>query len=123
HTAKKGETLPRIAKRYGVTVAALASANSLNPRAKVSKGQEIMVPVKVAAAPRASKTAASKKTAAKTSADAAETKSYRVKSGDTLYRIALRNGVTVAEILAINSLGGSPSLKAGDKIAIPAKTK
>ena len=49
--------------------------------------------------------------------------SYRVKSGDTLYRIALRHGVTVAEILAINGLGGTPSLKAGDKISIPAKGK
>lgn len=125
HTAKKGDTLPRIAKRYGVTVAALASANSLNPRAKVSKGQEIMVPVKVAAAPRASKTprASGVKKAATRTADAADAKSYRVKSGDTLYRIALRHGVTVAEILAINSFGGTPSLKAGDKIAIPAKGK
>ncbi|HKD18666.1 MAG TPA: LysM peptidoglycan-binding domain-containing protein [Thermoanaerobaculia bacterium] len=124
HTAKKGDTLPRIARRYGVTVSALASANSLNPRAKVSKGQEIMVPVKVAAAPRPSKGKGSgtKKASTKT-ADAAEAKSYRVKSGDTLYRIALRHGVTVAEILAINGLGGVPSLKAGDRISIPAKGK
>jgi membrane-bound lytic murein transglycosylase D len=124
HTAKKGDTLPRIARRYGVTVSALASANSLNPRSKVSKGQEIMVPVKVAAAPRPSKGKASgtKKASTKT-ADAAEAKSYRVKSGDTLYRIALRHGVTVAEILAINGLGGVPSLKAGDRISIPAKGK
>ena len=124
HTVKKGDTLPRIAKRYGVTVAALASANSLNPRAKVSRGQEIMVPVKVAAAPKTSK-ASTKKASARPvkTADAAEAKSYRVKSGDTLYRIAIRNGVTVAEILAINGLGGAPSLKAGDKISIPAKGK
>ena len=50
-------------------------------------------------------------------------KSYKVKSGDTLYRIALHHGVTVAEILAINSLGGTPSLKAGDQLTIPAKGK
>jgi membrane-bound lytic murein transglycosylase D len=122
HTAKKGDTLPRIAKHYGVTVSALASANSLNPRARVSKGQEIMVPVKVAAAPKSSKASGSRKAASK-NAEAAEAKSYRVKSGDTLYRIALRHGVTVAELLAINGLGGTPSLKAGDKIAIPAKGK
>jgi membrane-bound lytic murein transglycosylase D len=122
HTARKGDTLPRIAKRYGVSVAALASANSLNPRAKVSKGQEIMVPVRVAAAPKAPKAPASKKAATK-NADAAEARNYRVKSGDTLYRIALRHGVTVAEILAINGLGGVPSLKAGEQIAIPTKGK
>jgi membrane-bound lytic murein transglycosylase D len=122
HTARKGDTLPRIAKRYGVTIAALASANSLNPRAKVSKGQEIMVPVKVAAAPKAPRSSSSKKAPPKT-ADAADARSYRVRSGDTLYRIAIRNGVTVAEILAINGLGGTPSLKAGEEIAIPTKGK
>lgn len=121
HTAKKGETLPRIAKRYGVPVSAVASANSLSPRARVSRGQEILIPEKVAAAkPKAVK---AKKAPAKAADAGAAATSYRVKSGDTLYRIALRHGVTVAEILAINSLGGTPSLKAGDKIAIPAKSK
>ena len=38
HMARKGETLPRIAKRYGVTVTTLASANSLSPRSKVRPG-------------------------------------------------------------------------------------
>jgi len=122
HMARKGDTLPRIAKRYGVTVASLAEANSLNPRAKLSKGQEIVIPVKVAAAPKTSKASAAKKAPAR-NADAAEATSYRVKSGDTLYRIALRHGVTVAEILAVNGLGGTPSLKAGDQIAIPPKGK
>ncbi len=47
-------------------------------------------------------------------------KSYRVQNGDTLYRIAIKHGVTVAEILAINSLGGA-SIRPGDKLKIPAK--
>lgn len=120
HTAKKGETLPRIAKRYGISVRAIADANSLSPRSKVARGQEILIPQKVAAA-KASKT--KKGTPTATVAAAPAPKSYRVRSGDTLYRIALRHGVTVAEILAINGLGGTPSLKAGDKISIPAKTR
>jgi membrane-bound lytic murein transglycosylase D len=120
HTAKKGETLPRIAKRYGVSVTAIASANSLSPRAKVSRGQEILIPQKAVPA-AASKSSKPKKEAPKVEQASGGAKSYRVKNGDTLYRIALRHGVTVAEILAINGLGGAPSLKAGDKIAIPAK--
>jgi membrane-bound lytic murein transglycosylase D len=120
HTAKKGETLPRIAKRYGVSVTAIADANSLSPRSRVARGQEILIPQKTAVA----KSSKPKKGAVKTAEAAAPAStSYRVKSGDTLYRIALRHGVTVAEILAINGLGGAPSLKAGDKIAIPAKSK
>lgn len=126
HTAKKGDTLPRIAKHYGVSIAALATANSLSPRARVSRGQEIMIPQKVAATSSAGKSAKSKKPSTKVAAAPApkpEPRSYRVKTGDTLYRIALSHGVTVAEIVAVNSLGGTPSLKAGDKIAIPAKGK
>jgi hypothetical protein len=34
-------------------------------------------------------------------------KNYRVKTGDTLYRIAIRHGVSVAEILAINGLAAA----------------
>jgi len=47
-------------------------------------------------------------------------KSYKVRTGDTLYRIAVRHGVTVAEILAVNSLGGV-SIRPGDTLRIPAK--
>ncbi len=47
-------------------------------------------------------------------------KSYKVKDGDTLYQIALRHGTTVAEILAINGLGGPGLIKPGDKLKIPA---
>jgi membrane-bound lytic murein transglycosylase D len=120
HMAKKGETLPRIAKRYGVSVTAIADANSLSPRSKVARGQEILIPQK-AAVVSAHRTIGKKGAPKAAEAAAPASKSYLVKSGDTLYRIALRHGVTVAEILAINGLGGAPSLKAGAKITIPAK--
>jgi len=111
HTARKGETLPRIAKNYGVSISALASANSLSPRTKVARGQEILIPQKVAASPSSGKAAKAKKAATKlAAAPSPVAKSYRVKSGDTLYRIALRHGVSVAEIIAINSLGGTPCI-------------
>jgi membrane-bound lytic murein transglycosylase D len=125
HVAKKGETLPRIAKHYGVSVTALASANSLTTRSRVSRGEEILIPQKVASASTGAKASKPKKTTAGTvtKAASAEQKSYKVKNGDTLYRIALHHGVTVAEILAVNGLGGAPSLKAGDNLAIPSKGK
>jgi LysM repeat protein len=43
-----------------------------------------------------------------------------VRSGDTLYRIAVEHGVTVAEILAINSVGGV-GIHPGDLLKIPPK--
>ena len=132
HVAKKGDTLPRIARRYGVSVASLASANSLTTRSRVARGQEIMVPEKAVASSKTKAKKAAKGSTTRTarasagsantaSAKAPSAKSYKVRSGDTLYQIALRHGTTVAEILAVNSLGGSGLIKPGDKLRIPAK--
>ena len=124
HVAKKGDTLPKIARRYGVTVTSLAEANSLSTRAKLSRGQEVMVPEKAKKPAKsttkvaAAKTSKTKKPKVPAPAQASGEKSYKVRSGDTLYQIALRHGTTVAEILAINGLGGS-AIKPGDKIKIP----
>jgi membrane-bound lytic murein transglycosylase D len=131
YVAKKGDTLPRIAKRHGVSVASLAAANSLFPKSRIARGQEIMIPEKVAVARKPAPAKASKKKAPPTRvaqasapprAKAAEPshQSYRVRSGDTLYRIAIRHGVTVAEILAVNSLGGV-AIRPGDTLRIPPK--
>ena len=99
-----------------------------------------MIPDKVASASTRKATAATAKTTPSTKkkssptkiAQAAPTKtpttpsaaptqkSYRVRSGDTLYRIAVDHGVTVAEILAINSLGGV-GIHPGDLLKIPPK--
>ena len=115
--ARKGDTLKRIARRFGVPVSAVASANALSPRSRVSRGQEILIPAKIAAAPKKGKGASAAASAGKR---AGAHKNYKVRTGDTLYRIALRHGTTVAEILAINGLGGGV-IRPGDRLKIPAK--
>jgi peptidoglycan lytic transglycosylase D len=115
--ARKGDTLKRIARRYGVPVSAVASANALSTRSRVSRGQELLIPAKVAAAKKKGKAARAPASAART---AGSHKNYKVRTGDTLYQIALRHGTTVAEILAINGLGLGV-IKPGDRLKIPAK--
>jgi LysM repeat protein len=44
---------------------------------------------------------------------------YKVRSGDTLYRIAVKHGTTVARILAFNSLPSWKTIRPGDRIKIP----
>src|SRR5207237_2849535 len=126
YVAKKGETLPRIARRYGVSVSTLATANSLSTRTRLSRGQEILIPERVASsAKRNRRTTRTSPTRPSTGAVAVAARrpaqSYRVRNGDTLYRIALRHGTTVPEILAINSLGRTPAIKPGDKLRLPAR--
>lgn len=44
HTVQDGETLGRIALRYGVTVSALATANEITNSARIYPGQELSIP-------------------------------------------------------------------------------
>lgn len=45
YRSKRGERLDRVAPRFGLSVATLRSVNGLSPRAKVSNGQQLLVPV------------------------------------------------------------------------------
>ncbi len=49
--------------------------------------------------------------------------SYRVRGGDTLYRIAIRHRTTVAELLAVNSLSEDVTIRPGDRLRIPSKSR
>ncbi|MFE1361305.1 LysM peptidoglycan-binding domain-containing protein [Streptomyces harbinensis] len=44
HTVVRGETLTAIARRYGVTVAAIASANGLPDPDRIAAGQQLTIP-------------------------------------------------------------------------------
>lgn len=44
HTVKAGEKLSTIAKKYGVTVGALATANNISDPSKIRAGQELVIP-------------------------------------------------------------------------------
>jgi LysM repeat protein len=44
HTVKAGEKLSTIAKKYGVTVGAIATANNISDPSKIRAGQELVIP-------------------------------------------------------------------------------
>jgi LysM repeat protein len=44
HTVKSGEKLSTIAKKYGVTLAELATANNISDPSKIRAGQELVIP-------------------------------------------------------------------------------
>jgi len=110
YSAKRGETMVTIARKFKVTTADLASANGLTTRSRLKVGQSLMIPRAVSAA-LASRPAEAPPT------PVASTVTYRVKSGDTLTGIARQFETTVSEIKRWNSLT-SNRIDVGDRLTI-----
>lgn len=137
HTVKTGETLKTIARKYGVTVESIRNANNLSST-KVKRGTVLTINTyvsrdsasdTVAAGAASSKAAAAKATtSAKKAATAkntkakaaAKTKTYTVRSGDSLDKIARRHGVTVKALMQANGLKNT-TIHPKQKLKIPSK--
>lgn len=105
HTVQKGETLYGISRQYGITVDRLIE---LNPSARdgVKQGQTLIV-----AAPDAKPRQA-------TSLPPKSTR-HTIAQGETLYRIAAQNSITVEQLLKANPGLDALNYSAGTEITIP----
>jgi murein DD-endopeptidase MepM/ murein hydrolase activator NlpD len=97
HRVAKGERLGAIAGRYGVSLEAMAKANSLSPPYVIMVGQVLQVPADGAAAQR----------------------QYVVRRGDTLSAVARRFDVAQADIAAANGIRSPYALSVGQALEIP----
>jgi len=100
HTVKSGESLWKIAKKYGVSIADIKRLNNLGKKAVIHKGMVLVIKKETVMIPRKIK------------------KVYIVKRGDTLWKIAKRNGVKIADIKKWNKLGKKLVLKKGMKLTL-----
>lgn len=96
YTVRRGDTLYRIARRYGVSLAELRRRNGLWTDS-LRVGQRIIIPTRTVRA------------------QAGWT--YTVKRGDTIFKISKRVGVPVSTLKAVNGLGNT--LRIGQRITIP----
>ncbi len=107
HTVKRGETLSKIAQKYGVSVTALAKENKISSKSTLRVGQQLRIP-----------------TGGKSAAEAAEVWiSYRVKSGDNLTGIARRFGCSVDELAAWNKIKRTQPLRVGQVLKVKVRKK
>lgn len=124
YKVKKGDTLSKISRRSGVSVAQLKSWNRLTNKSRLQVGQVILVgPGKKSTRPLAT----TAKTSSKKSSGKGEKKSgstseskivYKVKKGDTVYKIARQYAVNPAQVLAWNGLGNEHTLQPGQSLTL-----
>ena len=96
HTVRRGETLSSIAERYGTDVASMKQANGLRSSG-IDAGQRLRIP-----------------TMERGSNDYI---TYRVRKGDSLWKISQAYGVPLSELQKHNA--ASEPLKPGEAIVIP----
>ncbi|HEY5346017.1 MAG TPA: LysM peptidoglycan-binding domain-containing protein [Verrucomicrobiae bacterium] len=115
YTVAAGDRLGKIAKKYGVSLKALEVANPEVVPTKLKINQKLVIP-----AP-AGGMSVTGTTDATTSAETGE-ETYKVRSGDTLTKIAKAHGTTVKLIMSENNLT-TTRITVGKKLKIPAKAE
>ncbi|MHB8172887.1 MAG: LysM peptidoglycan-binding domain-containing protein [Nitrospirota bacterium] len=143
YRVRKGDTLSSIARKHGTTIAKLARLNRLGRHRIIKAGQKLKLqPVYRLSASR-TRTAKISKGHSRHSriarlkkhslhkniasrgkhsrhGRAAHSRRYQVKSGDTLWSIARKFGVSQGKISRVNSMRGHHSIRKGQMLIIPA---
>ena len=114
YVIQPGDTLFSIARRFNTTTTALATENNIVNPSLIYWGQAIRIPG----------------TVVEQEPDPVEPQpdpepepqgtEYVVQVGDTLYRIAVRNSTTVAELVRINNISNPSRIFVGQRIILPA---
>jgi len=107
HTVAAGESFWTISRKYGVDMNRLASWNGTSPRDTLSVGQKLVVWTSnpVPATPSAANNLTRKL-------------NYTVRRGDSLYLIANRLRVTVAQIVRWNNIDKNKILRPGQRLTM-----
>ncbi len=97
YIVKKGDSLWSISKKFNVSIETIKEANGLTSNF-IQEGEKLYIPTSVVLTP--------KKIV------------YRVRKGDSIWKIAEKFGVSVKEIISWNNLKDKDTLYPGDKIKI-----
>ena len=107
HVVEPGDTLSEIAVRSGTSVSALMAENGLANPHRIRIGQRLRLPHPSTAV-------------AQTAAPAASASTYVVAPGDTLGHVAIRLGVSRAELIAVNGITNANLIRAGQVLTVQA---
>jgi LysM repeat protein len=108
HVVGRGETIYSISRFYSVNADELMKTNDISDPSRLQAGRRLVIPstgtlMLPSAGPVIPRTLID----------------YRVVRGDTLYSLARTHGITLQNLLEINSFSANHLLRAGDVIKVP----
>jgi LysM repeat protein len=103
YTVQRGDTLYSIARRYGSTVEAIASANGIANPNLIRVGQRLTIPTSGSPAPPPPSGGTT----------------YVVRPGDNLFRIALRYNLSYLYLASYNGISDPSRIYVGQVLRIP----
>jgi membrane-bound lytic murein transglycosylase D len=108
YKVRRGDTLSKIARRYGVRQRDLVALNNLRSRNRIRAGQVLTLPdVAGSGAP-----VAAARSAKPASGD------YHVRRGDTISKIASRFGLTQSRLVSMNGLRNRHQIAVGQRLRV-----
>ncbi|WP_313332812.1 LysM peptidoglycan-binding domain-containing protein, partial [Pseudomonas oryzihabitans] len=110
YRVRRGDTMRSVAKRNRVSVEQLAALNKLSSSSRLSAGRELMIPRR-----ETGKTTTPLETIAV--AEEPVVRTYKVRTGDSLWSIARANEVELADLKRWNDLG-KRGLKVGETLKL-----
>lgn len=103
HTVQSGDTLWKIAQKYGTTIDAIIKANNLDPAKYLYIGQKLTIPSSTPTP----------------EPPAVQPVVHTVVSGDTLWKISVKYATTIDAVVKANNLDPAKYLYIGQKLTIP----
>lgn len=127
YRVRSGDTMWDIARAFGTSVDGLRRINSIRRGSRIYVGQRLKIPSNAKKLRNKSRStprvlASTKSTGAKpptmSSRNSANSRTYKVRSGDTLWDIARMYGTTTSKIRRWNGLGRSSRIYPGQLLAV-----
>ncbi len=109
HTVRSGESAYDIAQRYRVEPSALLEHNHISAGEHLHPGQQLRIP------PRPSELTEER---SERPSRSGSTRSYMVRTGDTLSGIAARHHMSIERLRTLNDLDEQSFLRAGEKVRV-----
>jgi membrane-bound lytic murein transglycosylase D len=118
HLVKRGDTLSSIARLYRVDLEPILEMNRLNKKSRLSIGTNLLIPLPKDQGLKPDRVAKKESRETDHGSKKAQTMTYTIKKGDTLWSIANELGVNLGALSRWNNLYPEKKLMPGDKLKI-----